>query len=90
MSKPFDTVFSGDFIKILKKLKKKDSVLYNRIKEKLVDIANNPYFGKPLGNVLKNRRRVHIGHFVLVYRINEEEREVRFLDFDHHDKVYKK
>lgn len=90
MSKPFGIVFSEDFRKILKKLEKKDIVLYNRIEEKLVDITNNPYFGKPLRNIFRNRRRIHIGSFVLVYRICEEEQEVRFLDFDHHDKIYNK
>ncbi len=49
----------------------------------------NPYLGKPLRNVLKNKRRVHIGPFVLIYEINEKEKEIVLLKFEHHDKVYK-
>jgi len=48
----------------------------------------NPYHYKPLRGDMKGSRRVHIGHFVLIYEILEEEKKVRFLDFDHHDNVY--
>jgi len=38
----------------------------------------------------QNKRRVHIGgSFVLIYEINEEQKIVTLLDFDHHDNVYK-
>lgn len=90
MAKSFDLVFSDEFRKIVKNLRKKDSVLYDRLKKKMVETADNPYLGKPLRNILKNRWRIHIDSFVLVYRIYEAKNEIRFLDFDHHDKIYKK
>lgn len=86
----FNLVFSKGFQKLIKNLKKNDQVLYDRLEEKMIDVGNNPFCGKPLKNVLKNHRRIHIRSFVLVYRIDEEEKEIRFLDFDHHDKIYKK
>jgi len=82
--------YTDFFKKALKKIEAKDHSFYERIVKKIDEIINNPLLGKPLRNILKNRRRIHIGPFVLVYRINEEEKEVRFLDFDHHDKIYKK
>ena len=84
----FSPYFSEDLSKILKRLKKKDKETFQRIIESILKIINNPLCGKPLRNVLRNCRRVHIGHFVLVYEIIET--EIRFLDFDHHDKIYKK
>jgi len=44
--------------------------------------------GKPLRNTLRNYRRVHVDPFVLLYEIRML--EVRLMDFDHHDKIYKK
>jgi len=39
---------------------------------------------------MQNKRRVHVGGpFVLIYEINERERLVTLLDFDHHDNIYK-
>lgn len=90
MSTLFYLVFSESFKKLIKDLKKKDQALYNRLEEKMINVGNNPFCGKILRNVLKNHRRIHIGSFVLIYGIFEKEKEVRFLDFDHHDKIYKK
>ncbi len=40
---------------------------------------------------MKGLRRVHIDKsFVLVYEIIEADNKVIFLDFDHHDKIYKR
>lgn len=80
--------FSDNFNRILKRTKAKDKKIFQRIKENVTKIINNPLCGKPLRNLLKGFRRVHIGSFVLVYEITKT--EVRFIDFDHHDKAYKK
>mgnify|MGYP001568675225 CR=1 len=84
----FSPYFSENFNKTLKRIKKKDKEIFQRISESVFKIINNPLCGKPLRNVLRNYRRVHIGHFVLIYEIINM--EIRFLDFDHHDKIYKK
>ena len=84
----FIPYFSECFSKVLKRLKKKDKEMFQCVSENILKIVNNPLCGKPLRNVLKNYRRIHIGSFVLVYEILET--EIRFLDFAHHDKVYKK
>ena len=35
-----------------------------------------------------SKKRVHIGHFVLVFKIIKRENKIVFMDFDHHDKIY--
>ena len=38
---------------------------------------------------MKGAKRVHIdNHFVLVFEVDREKKVVRFLDYDHHDKIY--
>ncbi|MBW6518275.1 MAG: type II toxin-antitoxin system RelE/ParE family toxin [ANME-2 cluster archaeon] len=73
----------------LDKLKKKDNSLHQRIILKIIEIGNNPELGKPLRNVLKGKRRVHIGSFVLLYLIDKKKQTVVFLEFEHHDNAYR-
>jgi YafQ family addiction module toxin component len=75
--------------KSLQKLAKKDRQLYDIVIKKILRIAENPAIGKPLRNVLKGKRRVHIGHFVLIYEVDDKEEKVTFIEFEHHDKAYK-
>lgn len=81
---------SDSFLKTLKKLRKTDSQMYDRVKKKMIEILDNPDHFKPLSKVLKKYRRAHIGSFVIAFRIIEEENKVKFVDYDHHDKIYKK
>ena len=76
-----------EFEAILKSLKKQPSLLKN-LELRIARVLSEPQLGKPLRNVLRNYRRVHIGSYVLIYEIQQE--EVRLMDFDHHDRVYKK
>lgn len=75
--------------KKLKKLSKKDRSNYNLLVKKILQIAENPHTGKPLHNVLKGKRQVHVDPFVLMYVILENEQKVVFLDFTHHDEAYR-
>ena len=75
--------------RIFEKLKKKDVVSAEIVKKKIQHILENPYQFKPLRGNMKGMRRVHIGKsFVLVYEILENEKIIRLLDYEHHDKVY--
>ena len=72
------------------KLKKKNREMLMLIDSKVKDILDDPYRFKSLKKPLQNKRRVHVGgSFVLIYEVNEEERIVTLLDFDHHDNIYK-
>jgi mRNA-degrading endonuclease RelE of RelBE toxin-antitoxin system len=75
--------------KSLQKLAKKDKQLYDIVTKKILQIAENPAIGKSLRNVLKGKRRIHIGHFVLIYEVDDKEEKVTFIEFEHHDKAYK-
>ena len=75
--------------KKFRKLQKKDTEMLRLIDRKVQDILVNPYRFKPLKKPLQNKRRVHVaGSFVLVYEINEKEKLITLLDFDHHDNIY--
>ncbi len=59
------------------------------IKNKIKQIIENPYRFKPLSSTMKNKWRVHIyKSFVLVYVIDEKEKIIELLDYDHHDNIY--
>lgn len=76
------------FERTSKILKKKRPSLLALLEKQITKIFQEPLIGKPLKNVLKNYRRVHVGSFVLVYKIKGN--EIHLIDFDHHDKIYKK
>ena len=80
--------YSAEFERIIRKIKKKNRGLFDVLSGQIDKIIREPQTGKPLRYTLKNRRRVHVGSFVLVYEFHNS--ELRFLDFDHHDRIYKK
>lgn len=70
-------------------MSEKNNELFSRLQYKTKEILKGPYHYKPLRNVLKNRRRTHIGSFVLVFEIHEDKKVVSFHSFKHHDTAYK-
>ncbi len=78
--------------RILKKLSKKDRQLYERVLNKIEEIINseNAERYKNLRYDMSDRKSVHVGHFVLIFKIIKEENRIKFVDFDHHDNIYKK
>ena len=75
----------------LAKLKRRNKVAFDAIGKKVQEIAADPYMFKPLRAPLFGKRRVHIdSNFVLVYSIDEDERTVHLLDYDHHNRIYEK
>ena len=78
--------------KILNKLSKKDKPLYEQVLKKIDEIINSSDVEhyKNLKHNLSDKKRVQIGHFVLVFSFIKPENKIKFLDFDHHDVIYKK
>ncbi|MFA4957108.1 MAG: type II toxin-antitoxin system RelE/ParE family toxin [Candidatus Methanoperedens sp.] len=69
---------------------KKNPVLKKAIENKINEILLNPAHYKPLRYDLAGERRVHIlKSFVLVFEIDDNERNVTFLRFRHHDDAYR-
>jgi len=86
MYRPSDT---PSFQEKMKKLFKKDKPRFERLEKKMAEILAEPHHYTPPGNILAGVFRVHIDPFVLTFEIDENNKIVRFLDFEHHDKVYK-
>lgn len=75
---------------ILKKLARKDKALYEQLLKKIQEVIDSQDLDhyKNLRFNLKDSKRVHIGHFVLVFQYNQSTDEINFDDFDHHDNIY--
>jgi YafQ family addiction module toxin component len=89
---PYNYRTSKNLDRILEKLFKKDKVTYEQIMAKIEEIisSSDVEHYKNLRYTMKDRKRVHIGHFVLVFKFNKAENLIEFDDFDHHDNMYKK
>ena len=90
MSFPFD--FSNKLEGILNKLARKDKALAIAVKKKIKQIIfcdkkDIKHF-KNLRGDMSHLKRVHIGSFVLTFKMEKE--TIIFEDFDHHDVIYKK
>lgn len=76
--------------KILKKLFKKDKKLYNQVLKKIDEVVSsyNIEAYKNLRYDMKESKRVHVGHFVLIFSYDKKAEFVSFENFAHHDKIY--
>lgn len=83
---------SKNLEKILTRLSKKDKDIYNQILKKINEVirSDNVEHYKNLRHNMKDSKRVHIGHFILIFQYKREENLILFDDFDHHNKIYKK
>ena len=86
---PHTIIFTKEADDRIHKTCKRDRGLCEEVKKKLRQIDNNPFIGKPLRNVLKGTRRVHVGSFVLLYQFEEESNCIKIINFSHHDEAYK-
>ena len=75
--------------KEIEKLYNKDKVRYEHLKRRLKILSEKPEIGKPLRNVLKGKRRIQIGSFVLIYKIDKNDNKITLFSFEHHDSAYK-
>ena len=75
--------------RIFKKLRKKDSMQFEAVSKKVIEILENPQQFKPLKSPMQHMRRVHVGSFVLVYDIDERRKVVTIRRYEHHNNVCK-
>jgi mRNA-degrading endonuclease RelE of RelBE toxin-antitoxin system len=82
---------SENLQEIMKKLSKKDKSLYDQLAKKIKEIVEsyNLEHYKNLRYKMKESKRVHVGHFVLVFQYDKKNDEILFDDFAHHDVIYK-
>ena len=92
---PFDYDFSEKLKGIIEKLKKKDpkrtDIIYRKVKQIINSDEITIEHYKNLGYALKDTKRAHIDKsFVLTFKYDKSRRFILFVDFDHHDNIYKK
>lgn len=77
---------------IMIKLSKRDKPLYEQLLKKIIEIKNcyEIEHYKNLRYNMKDSKRVHVGHFVLIFQHDKITDIINFDDFDHHDNIYKK
>jgi YafQ family addiction module toxin component len=77
--------------KLVKKDKKKVEIISKKIKEIINRDKESIQHYKNLRHDLSEYKRVHIDqHFVLAFKVDIQKNFVFFVDFDHHDLIYKK
>ncbi|ODS42046.1 MAG: hypothetical protein MSIBF_01485 [Candidatus Altiarchaeales archaeon IMC4] len=75
--------YADEFLENVKRLKREDISLLARLEKKIDEILKNPEHYKPLRGKHKNKRRAHVGSFVISFRIAGN--VVTFCSFKHHD-----
>ncbi|RZN40076.1 MAG: type II toxin-antitoxin system mRNA interferase toxin, RelE/StbE family [Methanophagales archaeon ANME-1-THS] len=85
-------VISDELTRTLKRLKRRDLTLFTQVQNKLSQIATfdeasiNHF--KNLRSNMSNYKRVHIGSFVLLFRVEKDKDTIIFDRLVHHDDVY--
>jgi len=92
---PLKHDFSKELKFKIKKLFKKNKARYEILLKKIEKISasdeNEIEHYKNLRHDAKEEKRVHIDKsFVLTFKYEKEKKFILFLDFDHHDNIYKK
>lgn len=76
--------------KIFEKMAVREKRKLDIIFKKISEIVRDPHRYKNLRKPLQHLKRVHINtNFVLTFTIDEASKTVIFVDFDHHDNIYK-
>ena len=87
----FTLIFSENLKKKIVILKQKDKKTYETLRKKILQIASCDRHSiehyKNLRGNLSDFRRVHIGSFVLIFRVVDD--TIAFEEFEHHDNIYK-
>ena len=87
----FTVIFSSELKKKMGILKQKDKTTYGALQKKILQIAScdkrSIEHYKNLRGTLSDFRRVHIGSFVLIFRVADD--TLVFEEFEHHDNIYK-
>lgn len=91
----FNFGFTDELKSIIEKLVRKDKKRSEIIHKKIKQIVNSDLTSiehyKNLKYDLSDYKGVHIdSSFVLVFKVNISNNFILFVDFDHHDNIYKK
>ncbi|MBI4438911.1 type II toxin-antitoxin system RelE/ParE family toxin [Candidatus Woesearchaeota archaeon] len=86
----YSSKISEELQRKLGKLSVKNKPLYEQVLKKIREIitsADVEHY-KNLRYNMKDSKRAHIGHFVLIFQYDQKSNIISFDDFDHHDEIY--
>jgi addiction module RelE/StbE family toxin len=75
--------YDPKFLKTYRKISNK--VLKNKIQKQIRKLLINPKSGKPMRNIRKGTRELHISPYRLSYTFDELKKEIVLLEFYHKD-----
>jgi len=75
--------------KVEKNLYKIPTLWQKRIIKAIDDLQTNPFNGEKMWGKLKNRRKIRIWPYRIIYRIYERERIIYIERIDHRQGIYK-
>ncbi|MFA4946710.1 MAG: addiction module toxin RelE [Candidatus Micrarchaeia archaeon] len=88
----FDFDFSEELRRQIKSLSKRDAALADALSKKVREVCsrdeNTIDFYKNLKKPLNEFKRVHVGNFVLVFRVDKAHNFIFFEYMRHHDDAY--
>jgi len=88
----YHVIVSNKLKKTLTLLKRRDTTMFRTLEKKIMQIATSDSLSiqhfKNLRSPLNDFRRVHLGSYVLLFRIEGD--TIIFEAFKHHDLTYKK
>ncbi len=82
-------VIEPSLVRKLRKLRARDRRQWQAVLAKALEIAQDPHRYKNLRRPLQDLKRVHIlGSFVLLFEVDDGERTVTLITYEHHDHAY--
>ncbi|MPN06341.1 hypothetical protein SDC9_153597 [bioreactor metagenome] len=85
----YKLLIKGKLLKELRKLNKKNHVLFEAVFKKADEICVNPQHYKNLNYPLNKYKRVHIdSNFVLCFSVDEKAQNVTLVKLAHHEDAY--
>jgi len=89
----FDFDLSDSLRQMLTELERRDKSLAEAVKKKIREVVSRDLktidFYKNLRKPLQESKRVHVGNFVLIFKVYKERNFILFQRFEHHDRAYR-
>ncbi|MFH1505875.1 MAG: addiction module toxin RelE [archaeon] len=85
----YEVIISEGLYNPMRKLEKKNPKRLMIIRNKISEVVENPHHYKNLRKPMQKYKAVHVDtSFVLIFSVDDNEKTVTFVKYEHHDKVY--
>jgi len=75
--------------KTLRQISQVDQKLYSRFVNVIESLKENPFSGKKLSGILKDRYSVRIGQYRMLYKVEQNRLIVYIIDLGHRKDIYR-